>query len=282
MKNILNTIKQDDPQFSRGSSYDGHAQSKIAVDQRISNLKELVFKHPAITVLKEFEQQLLKKPLNRNQLRVLLSSEGAFVLEVPPGILFLSCRITDHRYKTNPFDATGYAARILYAAVDEYGLNNMSIGLQPSHHQLYADMCKHFGIGEDELLNPQFIAVAARKMAEVINYNYRKAPLATAIGFHVANETTAPLDFGVFLRYFKQYISAHSLNENNGQILGFLHVHEDVEESHREAGLEMVQIFIDDSAPSEKEQIFKAVTEGINIYMNAYKEMFEEINKLLF
>ena len=60
-------------------------------------------------------------------------------------------------------DATGRAARILYAAVDEYGLNAMDHGLLPSHHQLYVDMAAHWNISREELLDDRYIVPAGRE-----------------------------------------------------------------------------------------------------------------------
>ena len=134
--------------YVRGKSVDPakYTHLPLEVSPAIEGLKDLVFSHPAVKTLEAFGENLASRPLTRDEVRTLLASEGYFVLEVPPGVLALSSRITDECFETDPFQATGRAARILFAAIDEYGLNAMENGLLPSHHQLYADMAAHWGI----------------------------------------------------------------------------------------------------------------------------------------
>ena len=82
-----------------------------------------------------------------------------------------------------------------------------------------------------------------REFGRVIRHYYREAPIIEALGFHVANEATAPLDFGVFLKTFQTHREFYGLKAENDSVLNFLLVHDDVEVSHREMGVEMVQLY---------------------------------------
>jgi len=269
------------PQLSyvRGKSVDPasfqHLPLKVA--DEVSELKALVFSHPSVKILEAFGEKLRRHRLDRDQIKVLLASEGMFVLEVPPGVLSLSSRITDECFAQKPFAATGLAARVLFAAVDEYGLNDMEHGLLPSHHQLYLDMASHWGITAEELLDRKNIVPTAFEFAGVIRDYYRRRPIAEALGFHVANETTAPLDFGVFLKTFQAYRDEYGLKSENDPHLNFLLVHDDVEVSHREMGVEMVQLYTD----GRPEPVARA-RKGVAAYMECYGRFFSELDEAIF
>lgn len=265
--------------YVRGKSVDPtkYTHLPLAVSQSIEGLKEDVFSHPAVKVLEAFGDNLRSRPLTRDQIRVLLASEGMFVLEVPPGVLSLASRMTDEWFEIDAFQATGRAARILFAAVDEYGLNAMDSGLLPSHHQLYADMAAHWDITAEELLDDRYIVPTGREFAHVIREYYRRQPVIEALGFHVANEATAPLDFGVFLKTFQAHREAYGLQAENDSVLNFLLVHDDVEVSHREMGVEMVQLY----AEGRPDLVARA-RQGVMAYMEIYGKFFAELNDTMF
>jgi pyrroloquinoline quinone (PQQ) biosynthesis protein C len=265
--------------YVRGKSVDPatYTHLPLQVSQSIEDLKQDVFSHPAVKVLESFSDNLRAGPLVRDQIRVLLASEGMFVLEVPPGVLSLASRITDEWFEIDAFQATGRAARVLFAAVDEYGLNAMDSGLLPSHHQLYADMAAHWDITTEELLDERYIVPAGREFAHVIRDYYRRRPIVEGLGFHVANEATAPLDFGVFLKTFQTHREAYGLQAENDSVLNFLLVHDDVEVSHREMGVEMVQLYTDGRA-----DLVARARQGVLAYMEIYGKFFAELNDVMF
>jgi len=267
------------PRYTRGKSIDNsqYAHLSMSISDNIAALKTDVFSHPAVSILKRFEENLKSRLLTRAEIRVLLASEGLFVLEVPPGIVSLASRMTDEWFKKEPFAATGRAARILFAAVDEYGLNDMEHGLLPSHHQLYVDMAAHFEISASDLLDDRNIVPSARDFAATIGDYYRKRPIIEALGFHVANEATAPLDFGVFLATFREYRDQYGLKAENDPHLNFLIVHDDVEVSHREMGVEAVQLYTN-GAPA----LVAQARRGVMAYMECYGRFFAELNDALF
>jgi Iron-containing redox enzyme len=265
--------------YVRGKSVDPtkYTHLPMQVSQSVEDLKAEVFSHPAVKVLEAFGNNLRSRPLTRDEVRVLLASEGMFVLEVPPGVVALASRITDEWFEIDAFQATGRAARILFAAVDEYGLNAMDSGLLPSHHQLYADMAAHWEISAEELLDDRYIVPTGRDFAHVIRDYYRRQPIVEALGFHVANEATAPLDFGVFLKTFQTHRDVYGLRAENDSVLDFLLVHEDVEVSHREMGVEMVQLYTEGRA-----DLVMRARQGVLAYMEIYGKFFAELNDAMF
>jgi pyrroloquinoline quinone (PQQ) biosynthesis protein C len=264
--------------YYRGHTVDqtGNIHSSLVINPAIEELKAEVFSHPAVDTLNRFAENLQKAPLAQHEMHTLLASEGMFVLEVPPGIVRLASRMTDELFETAPFEATGMAARILFAAVDEYGLNAIETGLLPSHHRLYADMATHWGISTKALSDRRYIVPSAIEFASVIREFYRERPIIEALGFHVANEATAPLDFGVFLKTFRRFRGEYGLQDND-PILNFLLVHDDVEVSHREMGVEAVQLYTGgDAALIEQARI------GVQAYMESYGRFFAELNDAIF
>jgi hypothetical protein len=273
------TSAMPQPHYFRGHTVDqsGDMHSSLSISQDIEQLKAEVFSHPAVEVLNRFADNLQAAPLTDPEMHLLLASEGQFVLEVPPGIVRLASRMTDELFETVPYEATGMAARILFAAVDEYGLNEIEAGLLPSHHQLYVQMAAHWGIDAKALSDRRFIVPSAFEFAAVIREYYRERPIIEALGFHVANEATAPLDFGVFLETFRRFRHAYGLQAENDPILNFLLVHDDVEVSHREMGVEAVQLYT-----GGRRDLVAQARRGVQAYMDCYGRFFTELNEAIF
>ena len=246
------------------------------VSSDVRDLQKLVYEHEAVTVLTRFEREFEKAPLTDQQLRLLLASESCFILPVPPGILALASRVTDEYFGDYPFDCTGIAARVLYAAVDEYGLSDVESGLLPSHHELYAKMASHWDISRADLASPENIVPEAAAFANVISEFYRARPVAQSLGFHIANETTAPLDFGMMNRVFTKYRVEYRLQEGD-PFLEFLRIHDQVEESHALIGMEMLELYIRD-----RRELLSEARVGVAEYMDAYGAMFNSLGKSLF
>jgi pyrroloquinoline quinone (PQQ) biosynthesis protein C len=264
--------------YVRGKSVQSAPVSgPVAVEDHVAALKDDVFRHPAVRTLERFGERLRQNPLKIEQIWTLLASEAMFVLEVPPGILRLASRITDEWLDVAPFQATGRAARILFAAVDEYGLNQIEDHLLPSHHELYADMAAHFGMTERDLVDSRYIVPSGFRFAKVIRDFYRERPIIEGLGFHIANEATAPLDFGVFLETFRTFRDEYGFQSENDRVLNFLLVHDDVEVSHREMGVEMLQIY-SGGDPAMVDQ----AREGVMVYMACYGEFFAELEAAVF
>ena len=151
------------------------------------------------------------------------------------------------------------------------------MGYFPAHHQLYADMAAHWGITQQELLDARYCVPTGREFGKVIRHYYRNAPIVEALGFHVANEATAPLDFGVFLKTFQTHREFYGLRAENDSVLNFLLVHDDVEVSHREMGVEMVQLYTEGDP-----KMIERARKGVLDYMDIYGRFFAELSDAMF
>lgn len=243
----------------------------------VEGLKSDIFKHTAIGELKAFGQNLQSRPLEIEELRIFFASVGAFILEIPPGILALASRITDECLKKSPFAALASGARILFAAVDEYGLNDMERGLLPTHHQLYVDMAAHWEITADDLVNAAYTLPSAKVFGHQVAQYYREQDILQGLGFHLAVETTSTLEFGLYLKGFKKFARQYKLQLKNDPILNFLFIHIDVETSHREMGLEMVELYT-----QGQPKLVDQVPCGAFTFMESYGRLFADLNQMLF
>jgi hypothetical protein len=265
--------------YHRGHSVGDQAflHENINLAPEIEALRTRATSHPGLRHLREFGDNLLKRPLTREELCRMFASEGAFVIQIPPGILRLASRLTDEWLTVRPYKALGRAARVLFAAVDEYGLNQIEQGLLPSHHQLYLDIVAHWGITEAEIIDPKNIVSEGRRFADTIAEYYRERPLVESLGFHIANEATAPLDFGVYVRSLRKFHKEYGLKHENDPVLNFFIVHDDVESSHCDMGVEMAQIYTQ-CDPAMLAQVAK----GVDAFMDGYCAYFAQINAALF
>lgn len=241
----------------------------------VQRLKQDIFSHPAMAALDRFGARLQHRPLSRSELAVFFASVGRFVLEIPPGIVALASRITDHYLTRTPFDALRMGARILFAAVDEYGLSQVEQRMLPTHHQLYSDMAAHWGL-RDELTDANNMIPAAHEFALTIADHYRTKSIAHALGMHIGVETTAPIEFSHYLKGFRRFQAEYQIREGD-PMLNFLWIHLDVEESHREMGLEMVDLWAQGN-----DSILSEVRDGAFAFMTQYGRFFEGLEARLF
>jgi hypothetical protein len=265
--------------YHRGNSIGEQAflHEKLTLAPEIEALRTRATSHPGLKHLRAFADNLLLRPLTRDEIRLMFASEGAFVLQIPPGILRLASRLTDEWLTVRPFKALGRAARVLFAAVDEYGLNQIETGLLPSHHQLYLDIVAHWGITEAELVDPNNSVPEGRRFGATIAEYYRNRPIIESVGFHIANEATAPLDFGVYVRALRKFQKEYGIKGDSDPILNFFIVHDDVESSHCDMGVELAQIY----TQCDPEMIAQ-VAKGVDAFMDGYCAYFEQINETLF
>ena len=133
------------------------------------------------------------------------------------------------------------------------------------------------GLWAKSLLDDRNIVPTAREFATTIGEYYRNRPIIEALGFHVANEATAPLDFGVFLATFREYREQYGLKAQNDPHLNFLLVHDDVEVSHREMGVEAVQLYTGGNPA-----LVAQARRGVKAYMECYGRFFAELNDAIF
>ena len=69
----------------------------------------------------------------------------------------------------------------------------------------------------------------------------------------------------------------YGLRAENDSVLNFLLVHDDVEVSHREMGVEMVQLYTEGRA-----DLVAQAREGVLAYMDIYGRFFGELSDAMF
>jgi Iron-containing redox enzyme len=252
-------------------------QPSVSLSMAVESLKSDIFKHSAIGELKAFGQNLKSRPLTKNELRIFFASVGTFILQIPPGILAFSSRITDEWLIKRPYQALEFGSRILFAAVDEYGLNEMNQGLLPTHHQLYVDMAAHWGITEGELIDANYTLPSGMAFGSQVAEYYRTQSILSGLGFHLAVETTSTLEFGLYLKGFKKFASEYGLHDHDDPILNFLSIYIEVEASHREMGLEMTELYT-----QGQPDLVDQVRQGAFAFMESYGQLFVDLNHVIF
>lgn len=250
---------------------------RLHVKQEVLDLKNEILNHSGLKNLQEFSRKFQSRPLSNYELKIFFASVGAFFLEIPPGILRLASRITDEWMTIEPLKATEKGARVLFAAVDEFGLNNMEKGLLPTHHQLFLDMVKHWGISTTDLSNTEYILPAAAEFGRFIAEYYRNRTILEGLGVHVTIETTALVEFGAFLQGFQKFYQEYNLQSQNDSVLNFWFIHMDVEDSHGGMGLEMINLYC-----ADRPELLNEARTGINAFMESYSRLYAEINEKLY
>ena len=269
-----NTTRQDS---SRARARDVEIlRSDVSVSNCVHGIESEILSHPSMAVLTTFGNHLSSRPLSREELVIFFASVGRFVLEIPPGIIFLASRVTDEWLTRTPFDALRKGARILFAAVDECGLNEPERGLLPTHHQLYADMAAHWNITDQELTDNRNIIDTGRTFARSIAEHYRERPICESLGFHLGVEATASIEFEWYLRAFQKFQKEYAIAHDD-PMLEFLLVHLNVEESHKEMGIEMIELHT-----GGDEDAVERVRAGAMRFMEDYGTFFSQIDDLFF
>ena len=174
-------------------------------------------------------------------------------------------------------NATAEGALILFAAVDEYGLHEMQAGPQRTHHQLYIDVLRHFGITVEDMLDEANILPEGKAMGRRTAEYYRWRSVPEAMGFHFASEATSNIEFGWYLAGFKTFAEEYGLLADGDPALHFFVIHTEVEPGHRDMGREIIKRY----ARTHK-GITPAVVAGITAFLDGYGALFAALNRRLF
>lgn len=233
--------------------------------------------HNAIKTLESFGQKLKNTKFTKKQLNIFFGTLWAFFREIPTGILSLSLKITDDWMENyNEWEGTAIAAPVLYANVDEYGIQS-DISLKPTHHQLFKNLVKILGINENDLLLQENILDDGLKFGKTTREYYRNRSIAEGVGFHLSSELTSSLEFQHFFDGFKAYAEYYNLVGNTQSALSFFTIHTQVEPLHLELGKKVANTYIE-KMPRIKDQIF----DGAIVFMDGFDRMFKEFNNKLF
>lgn len=245
--------------------------------QQFSALDAAISQHNAINELEKFGEYLKQTALNHVELRVFFASLWAFFREVPTGILALSLRVSDDwMSKYDEWEGTSRAAPILYANVDEFGLQSDQ-KLLPTHHHLFIELAHVLGVQRQDLLASANILPAGRYFGQLTRDYYRQKDIPAAIGFHLASEFTSSVEFQFFLDGFKAHQEAYQLIGEKQSALTFFKIHTMVEPLHLELGKLSARNYLEKNP--------EAITEievGAMAFMEGFEKLFSSLNHHLF
>lgn len=242
-----------------------------------TDIEKEIFSHRGFSELEKFGLGLQSRPLTNDEVRVFFSSLSAFVGDIPGGILSLALRITDEYMPSDPLNATGKAAAILAAAVDEYGLHDTNNGIQRTHHQLFIDVIANWGLKPEDLTNEMYIVPAGAALGRRTAEYYRRRSIPEALGFHFASEATSSVEFGWYLQGFEKFKDIYNLEGENDPALTFFVIHTEVEPCHREYGLQTIISHL-----HSEPKAWREVLSGIKSFMDGYADLFSAVNQRIF
>lgn len=244
--------------------------------QELDSLAAEIAAHSGMAALRDFGIALRARPLDRAGLAILFASTGEFFKEIPSGILALGLRLCDEYRATDRFGAVRKAAEVLYSAVDEFGLHDLSGGIQDSHHQLFRISAEAWGLAEAELTDPANILPEACAMADLTYRGYREGSIAASLGFHLASELTSDVEFNLCYEGLLAFPEAYRLDGRKDSKLEFYRIHTLVEPMHGATSRRAIADYLakDDRAWSE-------IREGAIAFMVGYGRLFVALGQAI-
>lgn len=243
-----------------------------------TTLKQMIEGHDAMRVLeRSFGVGLKRAPLSRSSLERFLACHVAFVRDVPTSILTVALRLSHACMRHDYFGGHAIAARTLFAAVHEYGLQNTEIGFAKTHFELYRDGIRSWGFDEHAILANKTIFAEATEMATFNEDLAQNSPLAKALGAHVALEATADREFLLLWEGFSRHWQAYGLKGIDDPALGFYHIHIVQEPEHAQLSVDAVTQYLE-LVPEDE----PLVLEGCKEFMTAYLKCMEAFDRCFF
>ena len=242
-----------------------------------AELEKKMSKHNAVAELNKFGDNLKNNVLSEEGLYSFFGTLWAFFREVPTGILALALRVSDDwMAKGNEWEATSKAAPILYANVDEFGLQSDQ-KLLPTHHGLFIKLMDALNLNRKKLLQSVNILPGGKLLGQATFDYYRNQSIPAGIGFHMASEFTSSLEFQHFLDGFKTHLDAYGLTGSKQSTLAFFQIHTLVEPLHLELGKLSAIDYLETDENSIKE-----IERGAIAFMNGFEKLFSDLNSHVF
>lgn len=251
------------------------AKDSSHADLLYSELATRIVTHSAIVELDRFGQLIQNQALSEQELNTFFATLWAFFKDVPSGIVSLSAKITDELLVDDPWQASAIAANVLYASVDEFGLQDQERRLK-THHQLFKDLLTHFNVTNKELLSDKYRLPAGTAMGDSTYRYYRSSKIGEALGFHLASEMTSSREFQYFLAGFKSFPEHYGLTQPDCDELIFFKIHCDVEPMHVATGRDVLVNFFARDA-----KIYQDALHGATEFLNNFGELFRALNQRL-
>ncbi|TBR43572.1 iron-containing redox enzyme family protein [Marinomonas agarivorans] len=240
-----------------------------------SDIAASIVTHKAILELDKFGQLIQAQPLSKQELATFFATMWAFFKDVPSGIVCLGAKITDELLDKYPWEASATAANVLFASVDEYGLQSQE-SMQKTHHQLFKELASHFNITDQDLYSEEHRLQAGTAMGDSTYRYYRSSKIGEAIGFHLASEMTSSREFQYFLSGFERFPEHYNLIHPNNSELLFFKIHCEVEPMHVATGRDVLIKCLDND-----ESIYQDAMRGAQAFMNSFGALFKALNQTL-
>jgi hypothetical protein len=249
----------------------------VPVAERIAAaLERAIRAHSAWRELEAFGANLHARPISREGLLQFLASTSVTFREAPQSILHFAVRVTDDWIPRDRYRAQSIAAKILYSAVDEYGLHEAHKGFAATHSEVFLEMARRWGFSERELLDPSNSSPEAFALTDAITDYYRNRSVPEAAGFHVALERLSDREFQLCWLGFRQHWKAYELESPDDPTLEFYGMHTEQEPMHGTTGLDVVTEYATDQAQEER------IYAGAAGFMEPYERFFADMNRRLF
>jgi hypothetical protein len=242
-----------------------------------SEFRSEIENHGALIELATFGRNLASRPLTLEERKIYFATMWAFFKEIPTGILALALHVSDDWLTRDQWNGTAMGAHILFADVDEFGLQTIHKKFQPTHHHLFHDLVNFLGVEDGDFSDPRYVLGAGRQMGEITRKYYREEPIQTGLGFHMASELTSSIEFRYFLDGFKKHKEAYAIKADNDPVLTFFRIHTLVEPMHLAQSEEIINRYleIDPSA-------LDLIENGAIAFMKGFEHLFAALNKRIY
>jgi len=249
----------------------------ISSDPHIASIGDSVGSHRVFGRLLEFGREMKARPLDAQQRRTLLASLWTFFEQFPTGILALTVRACDEWARRDPWSATSMGANVLFADVDEFGLNNVADRIYPSHHQMFLEFANHLGVKREDLLSTKNVVHGAYTLAKLVHELYRHAPLGNGLGMHFASELVASVEFQALFDGFRTHKQAYGFSSDEDEALTFIRIHTTVEPKHLGQNCELIKTGLQEGMIRSDDVVSAAVK-----YLDQFDLVYQELNHTLF
>jgi hypothetical protein len=251
--------------------------SNFSLQPALNELQAEINRHPALKALEAFGKNLKNKALDPIGLKTYFATMWAFFKEIPVGILTLASRVIDDWMAHNIWEGTAKGAHILFADVDEFGLQISHKKILPTHHQLFKELTQHVGVQVTDLMNDQYILKEGVELGKQTYKFYRKEPISAGLGFHFSSELSSSIEFIYFLEGFTKHKEVYQLQSDNDPVLTFFRVHTAVEPMHLAQSQEVIQSYI-----TRESSFIHEIRRGAHAFMDGFEALFFALNKTLY
>jgi hypothetical protein len=239
-------------------------------------LEERIRGHAAMRELADFGQLLAARPLDPAGLKTFFATMGAFFRNIPTGIMALALRVCDEEIARDRYNATSVGAYLLFADVDEFGLQDLRSGLQPTHHQLFRELTHHLQVSDADMDDRRFALPAGRNLGALSAEYYRNRTVAEGLGFHLSSEETSAREFTLFLRGFVEFKSTYGFQDADDPKLAFFKIHTLVEPQHKHLARSLIEHHL-----RRDPALLPGIEQGAMAFLDGFEDLFRSLREAL-